>query len=287
MPMTTLTPDWREWIRVNLNRRCSVPSMIEAMVAKDFDPVFAASAVVIVAGENGNPVKTPLNGFPKFDQHYEYDSSRIPITNRIHTRDRVIAIQMRMQHPELILFRGVLSREECDELINRAKGKLSPSTTIVRDTGESKITPNRSSLGTYFHLEEDAFIAALDRRLSDLTNWQVDHCEGIQILHYRIGDEYKPHFDFFTPEVAGSAAPLANGGQRIASVVMYLNDVEEGGETIFPELKLSIVPNPGDAVYFGYCNSRNQLDRLTFHGGSPVIRGEKWIATKWLRQNRR
>ena len=73
----------------------------------------------------------------------------------------------------------------------------------------------------------------------------------------------------------------------MGSLVMYLNDVEDGGETIFPEIGFSVIPRRGHAVYFAYCNSRNQGDPLTLHGGAPVRRGEKWIATKWLRQHRR
>jgi prolyl 4-hydroxylase len=76
------------------------------------------------------------------------------------------------------------------------------------------------------------------------------------------------------------------GGQRVSTMVMYLNEVEEGGTTIFPEIGLEVVPKKGSAVYFEYTNSQNQLDRLTLHGGSPVTRGEKWIVTKWMRQRR-
>lgn len=69
-------------------------------------------------------------------------------------------------------------------------------------------------------------------------------------------------------------------------LVIYLNDVKDGGETIFPEIGLSIVPRAGHAVYFSYCNADNQLDSRSLHGGAPVRIGEKWIATKWLRQRR-
>jgi prolyl 4-hydroxylase len=284
--ITTLSPDWREWIQVNLERNCSVSSMVEAMVAKDFDPNSAAAFIATVAAETKHRPKQerrPENS----PGAYKYESSRLPVTKLLHSRDRVASVRMRLRQPEILLLEGVLSEEECNELIHRAQLKLNPSTTVDPTTGENKVIQNRTSFGTYFHLEEDEFIARLDQRLSEIANWPLDHAEGLQILNYHVGGEYKPHFDFFPPEEGGSSVHTAQGGQRVATIVMYLNDVEEGGETIFPKLSLSIAPRKGDAVYFSYCNSLGQVDRLTLHGGAPVLKGEKWIATKWMRQHRR
>lgn len=261
--------------------------MIDAMVAKDFTPAFAAECIDRVANEGNAVVSVSPVVAARAQEPFQYEASRIAVTNEIRTRDRVVQVQMRMQQPDVLLLRSVLSNEECEELIRRAREKLKPSTTVDRETGENKVIANRTSFGTFFHLEEDPFIASIDRRLADITNWPLDNSEGLQILNYHVGGEYKPHFDFFPPEETGSSVHTDEGGQRIASVVMYLNDVEQGGETIFPELTLSISPHQGDAVYFGYFNSQGQVDRLTLHGGSPVFRGEKWIATKWLRQNQR
>ena len=181
----------------------------------------------------------------------------------------------------------MLSDDECEELIRRSAVKLARSTTIDSQTGQEIVIPNRSSFGTFFSLNEDNFIARLDGRLSELLRWPVDHGEGIQILRYQVGGEYRPHFDYFPPGDSGSGPHISQGGQRIGTLVMYLNDVEDGGETIFPKIGLSVIPRRGHAVYFSYCNSRNQADPLTLHGGAPVRRGEKWIATKWLRQHHR
>jgi len=67
---------------------------------------------------------------------------------------------------------------------------------------------------------------------------------------------------------------------------MYLNDVQEGGETIFPKMDLSISPKKGAALYFHYGNQEGQTDRLTLHSSVPVLNGEKWVATKWIRQGK-
>jgi prolyl 4-hydroxylase len=108
----------------------------------------------------------------------------------------------------------------------------------------------------------------------------VNHGEGLQILHYLPGQEYEPHCDWFDPEQPGFGQFTAVGGQRIASVVMYLNTPEQGGGTAFPEIGLTVTARRGSAVYFAYEGG----DLTSLHAGLPVLRGEKWIATKWLRE---
>jgi len=284
--ITTLNSDWRSWIQINLQRNCSIRSMVEAMTAKDIDPATAAEFIATVAGEMKHPLMGNLSA-AAHDRSFQYEASRLPASHQIQTDDRVVAVHMRIQRPEILLLGGVLSFDECDELIGRSRAKLNRSTTVDRATGEGKVIERRSSYGTFFHLGEDEFISRIDRRLSQLANWPLDHAEGIQIINYRLGGEYRPHFDFFPPDEAGSKVHTARGGQRIATIIMYLNDVDEGGETIFPEISLTIPPRKGDAVYFSYCNSLGQVDRQSLHGGNPVLKGEKWIATKWMRKDRR
>ena len=109
--------------------------------------------------------------------------------------------------------------------------------------------------------------------------------EPLQLLRYPVGGEYVPHHDYFDPAFPGAASQLRQGGQRIATVIVYLHEPEEGGATWFPELELSVRPRRGSAIYFEYHNARDQLDARCLHAGMPVLRGHKWIATKWLRQS--
>lgn len=289
---------WRDWVVTNLRRGCSRESMISAMIEKDFEEQFATAAVSALSAdiENPNrPVAEPAGSEPvvvsqptkPIQQAFESEPTRLAIANVLPCQDRKISVLARLSKPEVLVLGDVLSEEECDELIRRSEVKLSRSTTIDPQTGNEIVIQNRSSFGTFFQLNEDDFIASIDRRLSELLHWPVDHSEGLQILRYQVGGEYRPHFDYFPPDDSGSEKHTAQGGQRIGTLVMYLNDVEDGGETIFPEIGFSVVPRRGHAVYFGYCNSRNQVDPLTLHGGAPVRAGVKWIATKWLRQHRR
>jgi prolyl 4-hydroxylase len=283
--ITHLPPEWHNWIRDNLSRGCSPQSLIDDMVRNRFDPVFARAAVNGVMTNSG-PLAAPFEAKPKAASAYTYETPRLPAGNLIRTSDRDVRVVTRVNRPLIAVLDGVLSVEECDELIRLSANKMHRSTTVDPISGKHEVIADRSSEGTFFALNADPFIARLDRRISEVMNWPVENGEGLQILHYGVGGEYKPHFDYFPPEDPGSHVQMTIGGQRVSTMVMYLNEVEEGGTTIFPEIGLEVVPKKGSAVYFEYTNSHNQLDRLTLHGGSPVTRGEKWIVTKWMRQRR-
>lgn len=281
--ITQLPPEWHNWIQENLARGCAPQSLIDDMVRNHFDPVFARAAVNgVMSGPFVAPAQPQVSG----QAGYVYEKARLPAGNLIRTFDRDVRVVTRVQKPMLAVLDGVLSEQECDELIRRSADKMRRSTTVDPLTGKHEVIEDRSSEGTFFVLNADPFIARLDRRISEVMNCPVDHGEGLQILHYGVGGEYKPHFDYFPPEDPGSQVQMTIGGQRVSTMVMYLNEVEEGGTTIFPEIGLEVVPKKGSAVYFEYTNSHTQLDRLTLHGGAPVTRGEKWIVTKWMRQRR-
>ena len=271
--------EWREWIAHNLARGCDLDVMIADMVRAGFDPGVARCAVFDLAGADADAVRAASGA-------YVYETPRLPVGNLIRTPDRNVRVVLRMERPTIAVVDDLLAAEECDELVRLSAHKLVRSTIVDRERGSAEVVAGRSSEGTYFPLNADAFIARLDRRIAALMNAPIENGEGLQILHYRTGDEYKPHYDYFPPDDAGSGAHLAQGGQRVASLVIYLNDVEDGGATVFPQLGLTVGPKKGAAVYFEYCNSRGQVDPQTLHGGLPVLRGEKWIATKWMRQRR-
>lgn len=272
-----LTPDWRRWISENLARGCDPQALVADMVRRDFSPSDAGAAVFGLLDQQ--PAVSPNIG-------YVYEPSRLPHGTLIPAADRDVRVVMRLEKPMIAFLDNVLDVDECDELVRRATDRLQRSTIVDPTSGAYEVIPDRSSDGTFFPLNADPFIARLDRRIAALMNWPMENGEGLQILRYRTGGQYTPHFDYFPPSDPGSKKHMASGGQRISSLIIYLNDVEDGGSTVFPELNLKVGPKKGAAVYFEYCNSRSQVDPLTLHGGMPVLKGEKWIATKWMRQGR-
>jgi len=276
MNVTHLPTAWRDWIQENLALGCDPKSLIADMIKASFDPGYATAVVLGYA--QGKP--------PVLQTGYLYETPRIAPGNLIRTPDREVRVTLRLDRPVVVFLDDVLSLDECDELVERSRDRLTRSTTVDPTDGKDAVIEARNSEGTFFHLNADPFVAKLDHRIAALMNMPVENGEGLQILHYRTGGQYTPHYDFFKPDEPGSQPHLANGGQRVSSLVIYLNDVADGGATIFPELHLQVGPKKGGAVYFEYCNSRNQIDAMTLHGGTPVLKGEKWIATKWMRQNR-
>ncbi len=280
---------WQQWIRDNLARGCTVDSMIDAMDQQNVDRAVAAGFIRQIAIADSVPAiaAQASTAIAARDGAYVYETPRLPQSgNIIKTPDRDVRVSLRMTQPVVAVFDNMLSSEECDELIRLSSIKLKRSTIVDPKTGQEEVIEERNSYGTFFSIDENEFITNLERRISAVMNWPVENGEGLQILNYKVGGEYKPHFDYFPPEDPGSAVHLAKGGQRVSTLVMYLNDVEEAGETSFPDVGLSVTPRKGAAVYFEYCNSQNQVDRLTLHAGKPVIAGEKWIAAKWMRQRR-
>ncbi|MCM3568026.1 2OG-Fe(II) oxygenase [Neobacillus mesonae] len=274
--LTHISNDLKEWI-VNTLKTGANPEMIaNAMIKKGFDPIFAYKVLLKLV--NNQPVQTSGGNMPL----YKYETPEIGKKGTIlSTSDRDIKVLMRIEKPFTLYLENVLSEQECDELIELSKNRLKPSRVVDNVTGEIKAAPGRTSSGMYFRLEETPLIGRIERRIEELTNIPIENGEGLQVLHYKEGEEYKPHFDYF-PE---SKIQESTGGQRIATVLIYLNDVPAGGETIFPKAGVSVTPKKGSAVYFHYGNSEGQVDRLSLHSSIPVAEGEKWVSTKWLRQS--
>jgi len=134
----------------------------------------------------------------------------------------------------------------------------------------------------FFMRAENELVARIEARIARLVNWPVVNGEGIQVLQYGPGAEYKPHYDYFDPAAPGTATILKRGGQRVGTVVMYLSEPEQGGGTTFPDVKFEVAPKRGNAVFFSYPQPHPAT--RTLHGGAPVLAGQKWIATKWLRE---
>ncbi|BAT99938.1 hypothetical protein LR48_Vigan499s005300 [Vigna angularis] len=201
--------------------------------------------------------------------------------------------------PRAFVYHNFLTKEECDYLIDVAKPNMQKSTVVDSDTGKSKDSRVRTSSGTFLARGRDKIIRKIEKKLAHFSFIPVEHGEGLQVLHYEVGQKYEPHYDYFLDDFN-----TKNGGQRIATVLMYLTDVEEGGETVFPAAKgnfssvpwwnelsdcgkkgLSIKPKRGDALLFWSMKPDATLDPSSLHGGCPVIKGNKWSSTKWMRVN--
>jgi prolyl 4-hydroxylase len=199
----------------------------------------------------------------------------LPIQSFYSLDDCIVAATMLHKEPLVMRFERLLTDDECRQLIETAAPRLRESKLVNKVVSEI-----RTSRGMFFEEKESPFIHRIERRISQLMNVPIEHAEGLQVLHYGPGQEYKAHYDFFSPK-----NPQARNN-RISTLIIYLNDVEEGGETVFPLLQLKVKPKRGSALYFEYFYRQQALNELTLHSSVPVVRGEKWVATQWMRRQR-
>lgn len=276
-----VTADLRRWIVAQAEAGCRPEDVLAAMKASGWAEPVALQALQDTLRQHldalpshtgvpltpGRPVPEPLL------------DGRPVLTLADGHRVQVLAT---MQLPRVVVFGGLLTVAECQGLMDQASPRLARSETVDNSTGGSEINPARTSDGMFFERGESALIGAIERRIAELLHWPVDHGEGLQVLRYRPGAEYRPHHDYFDPAHPGTAAVLQRGGQRVGTLVVYLNTPEGGGATTFPDVGLEVAPVRGNAVFFSY--DRAHAATRTLHGGAPVTAGEKWVATKWLRE---
>jgi len=164
--------------------------------------------------------------------------------------------------------------------------------TVVGHNGDSVEDNIRTSYGTFISRLRDPTITAIEQRVALWTHLNVSHQEDVQVLRYAHGQKYGAHYD-----------SLDNDSPRIATVLLYLADVEEGGETAFPQNSqwlddstgerlgpfsdcadghVAAKPRKGDALLFFSLLPNGQMDGAAMHTGCPVIKGVKWTATVWI-----
>ena len=285
----------QQWLRTMQERNFARDAIVQALVDAKYDAQYARSVVdaawrkppkqpkapavvdVAIDGPASDVASTPHPSLPLTRQLVE-------MPNSLETPDRDVEMLFVIESPRVVLFGNLLSDEECDLLISQSRDKLQRSSVVNASTGAYDVHPHRTSSGTYFKRGENELLQRIEKRIAELVDCPIEQGEPIQVLHYEPGGEYKPHYDYFDPAHPGNKEVLAQGGQRIATLIMYLNDVTRGGSTVFPEIGLDVLPRKGHAVYFAYRDEAGALDARTLHGGSPVGSGEKWIATKWFRQ---
>ena len=202
---------------------------------------------------------------------------------RIDVLGHAVSVLLTMDsQPRITLFGDLFSREECSALIKLATSRMKRSQVVDRATpGATKLDPIRTSSHMFFRLGENPLVTRLEGRIAQLLNWPVEFGEGLQVLRYEEGQEYKPHLDCFEEGTSSGQSHIGTSENRVATLITYLSEPLEGGYTIFPNAGVRVSPVQGNAVLFSYPTA--SYASKSQHGGCPVISGEKWIATKWFR----
>lgn len=276
-----VTPELRQWIVAQASAGQPPDLVLKSMMESGWEEEIAVEALEdTLRGFLADHAKA--NGLPAPVVVPEPLTMSGDVT--LPTPDREVAVLTTMKNPRVVVLGGLLSHDECDQLVELARQRLSRSETVQLDTGASEVNSARTSEGMFFGRGENPVCSRIEARIAALLHWPLENGEGLQVLRYRPGAEYKPHYDYFDPSQPGTPTILKRGGQRVASLVMYLNTPKRGGATIFPDVNLEVSPVKGNAVFFSY--DRPHPMTRSLHGGAPVIEGEKWVATKWLREGR-
>ena len=171
------------------------------------------------------------------------------------------------------------SAAECQWLIGAAAPRLDRA--VVYNT-PSGVDPGRTNQSARFSFANaDLVVEMIRQRITSQLGAPLGCLEMSQALHYSVGQEFVLHCDFLDPEQMREE--IARNGQRVATVLIYLNEDFEGGETSFPRLGIDHRGKTGDALVFGSLDASGRPDPRSQHAGCPPTAGEKWVFSQWVR----
>ena len=186
--------------------------------------------------------------------------------------------------PRIRTIKHFATPAECRWVRSLARPQLAPAPVFDQGTGEQ--THDASRDNSFFALrlgEMNVFTEVIRNRISAATRLPVPLFEPAQVLHYSVGQRFKPHYDFLDPANPAYNDTLTTFGQRIATFLIYLNAGYDGGETSFPKIGLNYRADEGDALFFANVTQDGAPDPKTLHAGLPPTSGEKWVFSQWIR----
>ena len=188
------------------------------------------------------------------------------------------------QRPRIAMVKRFISSATCDWLIERAKPHLQRAQTFALADGKAADDGARTNRAAEFLPGRiDTVLSFVRARIAGFTGMSTGVLETSQVLHYSVGELYAPHYDFLDVRQAGHARQVAEHGQRVLTLLIYLNEGYGDGETYFPKLERGFKGRKGDALVFWNVTPDGAPDPLTLHMGSAPTRGEKWLFSQWIR----
>ncbi|XP_033995861.1 prolyl 4-hydroxylase subunit alpha-2 isoform X3 [Trematomus bernacchii] len=181
--------------------------------------------------------------------------------------------------PRIVRYLEVLSHEETERIKQLAKPRLARATVRDPKTGVLTTANYRVSKSAWLEEEDDPVIARVNQRIEDITGLEVDTAELLQVANYGVGGQYEPHYDFSRPPFDKNP-----DGNRLATFLNYMSDVEAGGATVFPDFGAAIRPRKGTAVFWYNLFKSGEGDYRTRHAACPVLVGSKWVSNKWIHE---
>ncbi|XP_028838583.1 prolyl 4-hydroxylase subunit alpha-2 isoform X1 [Denticeps clupeoides] len=185
--------------------------------------------------------------------------------------------------PHIVRYLNALSDEEIEKIKELAKPRLARATVRDPKTGVLTVANYRVSKSAWLEGEEDPVIDRVNQRIEDVTGLSVATAELLQVANYGVGGQYEPHFDFSRKDEPDAFKSLGTGN-RVATFLNYMSDVEAGGATVFPDFGAAIWPRKGTAVFWYNLFRSGEGDYRTRHAACPVLVGSKWVSNKWIHE---
>ena len=188
------------------------------------------------------------------------------------------------------LYEGIFTEFECNHIIGQSKYLLSHSLVHGSDAGadnkEYFDDPEIVNSTCWLPHNKSSIVARMCEKISYITCSPLENAEKLQVIHYPEGGLYNLHCDSWVHDNSEIQKSIMKyGGQRLLTAIVYLNDVERGGETTFPNKNIVVKPKIGTLLVFNNCiGNTNKMDVNSIHGGMPVIKGEKWTFNLWFRE---
>ena len=200
-----------------------------------------------------------------------------------YVRERVLrtpnAFKIPAQGLDIFVVREFLTPAECGEVVALIDKDRVPSGLLAPSADPEFRTSESCNLRL-----EDRANQMVEAKINRLTGIDPTHGETIQGQRYAVGQQFKPHHDFFYKSEAYWAEMEKQGGQRTWTAMIFLNEPESGGQTYFPKANVRVTPRTGNLLLWNNLDAYGEPNPQSLHTGCPVEAGIKYVITKWYRE---
>uniref|UniRef100_A0A668SXZ8 procollagen-proline 4-dioxygenase n=1 Tax=Oreochromis aureus TaxID=47969 RepID=A0A668SXZ8_OREAU len=207
--------------------------------------------------------------------------------------------------PHIVRYHNIVSEKDMEKVKELAKPRLRRATisnpvTGVLETAHYRISKRRATVHdpqtgklttAHYRVSKSAWLGAyehpvvdkINQLIEDVTGLNVKTAEDLQVANYGLGGQYEPHFDFGRKDEPDAFEELGTGN-RIATWLLYMTDVQAGGATVFTDIGAAVKPKKGTAVFWYNLYPSGEGDYRTRHAACPVLLGNKWVSNKWIHE---
>lgn len=267
--------DWKWWIWTYVKNTKNKEDLFTILLNAEFEWELIAREL------NFTPLRKFNNIRKNRQKRFDQDGNEIYVRSLYKVlADNPRVHRVETHKAEIYEIEDFISKADCDKIVEIMSTNLIPS-TVTNPKEDIKYV--RTSSTSHLDKNSNSYIRQINDMLHKFMNIPIENGEEVQGQRYLPGQEFKEHTDWFDSSLEYNV-PHLESGQRTWTLMIYLNDVEEGGETEFTEIGYSFKPKKGKAIVWNNLYDNKQGNPFTKHAGKPVVKGVKNIITKWFRE---